>query len=395
VRLTRLEAASGTILGHDVPTVLPTTRISPRNALEQTVRRALEHPPCIVAFSGGRDSSAVLALAAHVARRDGLAPPVPVSVVFPGHPEAGEDRWQELVVRHLGLDAWLRRHAGDELDVLGDLARDGLRRHGLQWPPNAHLVGLVAREAAGGAVLTGFDGDGLFDERRWWRAAGVLGRTARPTLRDLPAIALALSPIGIRARAQERRAEPGPPWLRPAPRGQVERDTIADAVREPLRWRPFVAWYAASRYVRLASEAVTAFAADHGAVLVQPFADPVVLAALAADSTRFGYPDRVTALTELVGDLLPSHVIEREEKADFTRAMFGPSARTFAAEWDGRSAPLDLVSSDAARSEWLRDAPDFCSWTLLQACWLAEELGVGFDGALEHRRRDAGSLDLA
>jgi asparagine synthase (glutamine-hydrolysing) len=386
VGLNRLEAASGTIVGHDVPTALPDTILSARAALEHTVRAALEQPPCVVAFSGGRDSSAVLALATHVARRDGLPLPVPVSAVFPAHAETNESDWQELIVRHLGLVEWARPDAAGELDVLGQLAREGLRRHGLQWPPNAHLVSLVARDARDGTVLTGFDGDGLFDERRWWRAVGVLGRTARPTLRDLPAVALALSPAAVKSWAQRLRAEPAPPWLLEAPRRSVESTTIADAIGEPLQWRPFVAWYAASRYVRLTTEAASSFAADHGARLVQPFADPLVLAALAASSTRYGYSDRVTALTSLVGDLLPHAAIEREEKADFTRAMFGPAARAFATSWSGKGAPLDLVDPELLRREWLSQAPDFASWPALQACWLATESGVGFDGAIEYRR---------
>jgi asparagine synthase (glutamine-hydrolysing) len=383
VRLDRLEAASGTIVGRGPPTVLPDTDLSARAALEHVVRTALERPPCVVAFSGGRDSGAVLALATHVARRDGLPPPVPVSAVFPAYAETNENDWQELIVRHLGLAEWSRRDATDELDVLGPLARHGLRRHGLQWPPNAQLVSLVARDARDGTVLTGFDGDGLFDERRWWRAVGLLGRTARPTLRDLPAVALALSPAAVKSRALRRRVDPGPPWLLEAARSSVESRTLADAAGEPLQWRPFVGWYAASRYVRLTTEAASSFAADHGARLVQPFADPLVLAALAGNGTRFGYPDRVTALTSLVGDLLPPAVIEREEKADFTRAMFGPAGRAFAASWAGEGAPLDLVDPELLRREWLAQAPDFASWPALQACWLAAERGVGFDGALE------------
>ena len=43
-----------------------------RGALEAAVLPALQRPPCLVSFSGGRDSSAVLAVAADVARRHGL-----------------------------------------------------------------------------------------------------------------------------------------------------------------------------------------------------------------------------------------------------------------------------------------------------------------------------------
>src|SRR5579884_3063930 len=52
-------------------------------ALESVLVAALSRPPCAVSFSGGRDSSAVLALATDAARRHGLELPVPVTMRFP------------------------------------------------------------------------------------------------------------------------------------------------------------------------------------------------------------------------------------------------------------------------------------------------------------------------
>ncbi len=48
-----------------------------REAIERAVLPALQRQPCLVAFSGGRDSSAVLAVAALVARRPGWRSPSP------------------------------------------------------------------------------------------------------------------------------------------------------------------------------------------------------------------------------------------------------------------------------------------------------------------------------
>src|ERR1700749_707865 len=57
--------------------------VSAREALESVIRPALERSPCLVSFSGGRDSSAVLAAAAALARREGLPLPIPATIVFP------------------------------------------------------------------------------------------------------------------------------------------------------------------------------------------------------------------------------------------------------------------------------------------------------------------------
>src|SRR5262245_48806678 len=105
----------------------------PRAALESAVRRALLRAPCGVAFSGGRDSALVLAVAAHVARRDGLPEPVPITRRFVA-PEADEAEWQEDIIRHLGLAEWHRVELADELDVVGPIAAEHLREHGLVWP---------------------------------------------------------------------------------------------------------------------------------------------------------------------------------------------------------------------------------------------------------------------
>lgn len=96
---------------------------SPRRALELVVLKALERPSCIIDFSGGRDSSLVLAVATHVARREGLPLPVPRTNRFPLEPASNEDEWQELVIRHLGLEDWEVCRLTGELDIIGERAR--------------------------------------------------------------------------------------------------------------------------------------------------------------------------------------------------------------------------------------------------------------------------------
>jgi asparagine synthase (glutamine-hydrolysing) len=51
----------------------------PVTELERVVVPALRRPPCLVSFSGGHDSSLVLAAAARAARRERLPAPIPVT----------------------------------------------------------------------------------------------------------------------------------------------------------------------------------------------------------------------------------------------------------------------------------------------------------------------------
>ena len=115
--LTPLERAAGLVAGPyvnaDPLPPAPDTR-SPRQVLEDVIVANLARTPCVVSFSGGRDSSSVLATAVAVARREGIPLPVPVSLRFPGTPSTDETEWQELVIRHLGVTDWERIVIGAE-----------------------------------------------------------------------------------------------------------------------------------------------------------------------------------------------------------------------------------------------------------------------------------------
>ena len=87
-QLAPLEVATGLVLGVDPRREVVAPRLdvaeSPLRAFERAVLPALRRGPCLVSFSGGRDSSAVLAVATGIARREGLPLPIPVTNVFPG-----------------------------------------------------------------------------------------------------------------------------------------------------------------------------------------------------------------------------------------------------------------------------------------------------------------------
>jgi asparagine synthase (glutamine-hydrolysing) len=160
--LTPLEIASGLVLAPrgplpELPPVPPGT--TSRAALERAVLPALRRGPCLVSFSGGRDSSAVLAVAVAVARREGLPLPVPVTHRFPSASETDEAAWQEQVIAQLGLEDWMRIELASELDAIGSVATAVIERHGLLWPCNTYFHEPIFEAAAGGSVLTGIGGD--------------------------------------------------------------------------------------------------------------------------------------------------------------------------------------------------------------------------------------------
>jgi asparagine synthase (glutamine-hydrolysing) len=371
--LTRWELAAGTAIGADetAPRLPAPGDGSEREALAAAILPALERSPCVVSFSGGVDSSAVLALAVRVARERGLADPVPVSLRFPGVRSTEESEWQELVVAHLGLSDWQRIEIGGELDFLGEVARAGLAAHGLLWPANAHFHMPVFARAAGGSVLTGLDGDGLFRGWRWQRARAALARPGAAEPRDALRVALASAPPALRAAVILSRLPAQRPWLRGPADWRVRARLAVAAGSEPSRWDTRIPWYARQRYLKLGLHSLALLAAAHHVDVVHPLLDPGVLATLAARGGRAGYGTREQAMGRLFGDLLPRALLARRTKGEFGAALWGEQARTFAANWDGRGLDLDLVDPEALARVWCRDNPPLAAATLLQAAWLA------------------------
>ena len=358
--LTDLEVASGMVSG-GTPVALPPTDLDGRAAVEAVLLGLLAERPVTVAFSGGRDSSAVLALATHVARREGLPDPVPLTLRFPGVADAEESTWQDHVVAHLGLIDWERIALTDELDVLGPLATGNVLRHGVEWPVNVHFHDPLLARSAGAVLLTGVDGDGLLNGGRWRNVTGRGLHHARTTLAGV-------APRRLHAR-RSLRAGSIPAWLTPAAQREV---ALADAAlkREPRRWDRRLAWYRGRRHLDVCLRAFDRHAADHGAAIAHPLAEPLFLAGLARSGGRDGWPDRTAALAALVSDLLPDALVRRPTKARFTAAVVGPSVARFAGTWSGDGVPL--ASAAALRAQWASPRPDLRSLTALHAAWLAD-----------------------
>jgi Asparagine synthase len=342
VSLSDLELALGLPVGTDAPVVLEAGD-DPLAALEAAVVEPLRRGPCLVSFSGGRDSSAVLAVATRVARREGLADPIPATIRAPGAPAAEESRWQEMVVAHLGLSDWLRPEFSGELDLVGPVAAVAMRRHGLLWPFNAHFHVPILEAASGGTVLTGIGGDELF------RAAA----TTRPP-RRARSIALYLAPRAMRRRWYGRASVELHPWLTASGERAGRRALAAWEAAEPRRLRPRL------RHVR---------ARDAGAAVAHPLLDLRVWAALCSGSA---HRDRTAAMWSAFGPLLPAELLARTDKACFDEVFFHDHSRAFAADWTGVGVPDALVDAGALARHWAGEAPRAQSYTLLQAAWLAD-----------------------
>lgn len=388
---TPLEVASGLILGTlpEEHSLARQPRVSARAALERAVLDAVARPPCFVSFSGGRDSSAVLALATHIARTEGLPLPIPATNVFPAVELTDETAWQERVVQHLGLDEWIRLEHDDELDIVGEVAADVLSRHGLLWPFNAHFHAPLIRLAAGGTLLTGIGGDELMqisDASRWNDIAS--GR-ARPEPRDILRLGFTVAPRTVRRHIQSRRLPLDFGWLRPDARRTLALEWADNAVRQPHSWEQLVRWVLRMRYVHVGTASLDRLATDENVSVRHPFLSPDFGAAVASLPKDERFRDRTRAMTRLFGDLLPAELRERRTKASFDGAFWAEPSRMFARDWDGAGVDERVVDLDALHKEWTKEAPDPRTFLLAQSAWLlthghsADRLEKTLNGVVE------------
>ncbi len=382
LRLTPQEELWAIPIGLDLRTqpLAPESRVSsPRAALEAVMLSCLQRPPCAVSFSGGIDSSVVLALAVHVARREGLPLPIPMTNRFPNVVEADERDWQERVMAHLGLDDWEHLEWDDELDMLGPMATDILRRHGILMPFNGHFHYPLLERAAGGSLLSGIGGDELFELVFRGTAARVLFQRRRPRVRELRSVTFALAPrpvrAGIKARMRRTLFE-SYQWIRAPHRRRLARAYADWESHDPLRNdRALREWWWRSREVQCNVASKRVLAADFDVDIRHPYLDPDVLAACAraGGAPGLGNGSRARGFELLAGDLLPPEVLRRRSKASFGGAFWTGHARAFVARWDGTGVDRELVDVDSLRAEWSKPAPDPHSFVQLQRAWRASK----------------------
>ena len=369
---TPLEVAGGIPLGFatgapdlsDVP-----AGAEPLAALETAVREGLARPPSVVTFSGGRDSSAVLAVATRIARAEGLDPPIAVTLRFRGAPGARELAWQERVAAHVGLEDWVRLDVGEEIDYVGPVAQRLLLRHGVVHPAVTPLFWLPLERARGGSLLTGFGGDAIAGGWLPAHSAEALAGHVRPRPSDLAALAYAIAPAPVR-RAVMRGRLTRPPWLRPDAARTFRRLRVEELASRPVRWDRFLAWETRLRRSRALEWALSKIAADVDAVVVHPFHDRRFVAALARAGGARGLGDRTAVMRVLFARDLPDDVLARPDKANFALAYFRGHTRAFARRWDGRGLDPELVDAETIRAAWLQKLVDGRSALALQAAWL-------------------------
>lgn len=342
----------------------------PRKALEEVVLPALRRPPCLVSFSGGRDSSAVLAVAVDAARRHDLPLPVPAIMRFRDAPETEESEWQQLVLDHLGARGAEVVELGGELETIGPHAGAVLRRHGLVWPANTYMHMPLLDLARGGSLLTGGGGDELFGTMGA-RHVLLARRRVRPRARDLRTVAFAALPRRVRERAWRALRAPEYPWLTAAGNGSLKRALARDDTSWPARWDAALRHWHRSRAFAGLDLAITALGRDRDVEVTNPFLQPRVLSELALAGGATGFPGRTAAMTQLFGDLLPEATLGRSTKAVFTAPLFGTATREFASAWRGDGVDPELVDVEAVRREWLAERPHFGTTMLLHSAWLS------------------------
>jgi len=373
-RLSPLELACGQMLRGPTLGQLPRASLSltPMTAIEDALRPHLTSPPCAVAFSGGRDSSALLAVATRLARREGLDDPLPVTIRS-GFGANDEAAWQELVIGHLGLNDWHRLAVQHELELVGDVAAAALRRRGVVYPFNAHFVPYAVTGTRAKSLVIGLDGDGLLGEYLWMGFKEVLSGERRPTRMDVDRVLLAAAPRAARQLWAARRLSLDVPWLRDAARRTVTETLQRQAFAEPVTWPRRLAWYARDPRVGAAYDAVNADLAHVGVRVCTPFWDVRVIAAMARHGGVLGYGSRTRAMRAIFGEILPSGVNARPDKAAFEDVFWGPKTKDFIARWDGTGLDPALVDLDALRQCWREQ--HWPGWTALplQAAWLAAD----------------------
>ncbi|MBA2361770.1 MAG: hypothetical protein H0V79_12715 [Actinobacteria bacterium] len=335
--MTPLEIASGVVFGFTPPTpALAPVEIGtlpPREALERAIRPALMRPPCLMSFSGGRSSSAILAVAVHLARREGLELPVPATNRMGGSASADETARQERVIICLGLTEWVRLELADELDLVGPVAMRVLRRHGFLWPSYAHLSMPLVEWASGGSLITGLG----------YRNA--LGEPDSLLCRDLDPL----------------------PWLRPSAQREVRARWTADATSRPRAEQHRLGWWGRLRRVQVGIELLRQLGAELRVQVCHPFIDPMFSTALGE------LPVSRRSTHALFGDLLPSELLAPPTMSTYKDAFWGTKSRELAEAWQGEGVDPVLVDAEALQMQWSLQRPDPRTFLLLQSVALARE----------------------
>jgi hypothetical protein len=376
--LTALDLASGFLTGVD-RTLRPAvsgSQVDLATALRLAITEAIFGKQAYVSFSGGRDSSAVLAIATDVARRGGQPDPVPLTLRVVGSASADEAEWQEMVVRHLRLRDWIRIPVTDQLDVIGPVSTRVLGRQGLLYPANAYFHDLLAEQAMGGVLLAGGGGDELLEgsyahhhARAWLGIERLTARTAMGI-----AASIAAKPLYVR---HESREIPRFRWLRPYAQAVFAKRLVGGQPAPVRGWAAGIAPLVRSRAMVGLQRGQGLIGSAKGTRIVNPFLDPVVVGAAMTQGGKAGLGGRAQAMRSLAGALLPDAVAVRQTKASFEDAMWTSLSR----ECLRSDVLLDVIQADrrlaryvdidGLRAEWNETTPHGLTSLLVQSAYLA------------------------
>lgn len=350
---------------------------SARLALEAVVARALTSGPTFVSFSGGRDSSAVLATAVHVARERNLPLPRPIILRYPGDRDSDETEWQELVLGHLGIDDPIVLELDTPPTYLDADTQANLRRRGLLFPPALQLKDHIRPLASGGMLLTGEGGDEILGPHRITPLTLLVKYRRRPSRTLLSWTLEEVAPGRTRRAARATIARS--PWLTEKARAMLRHD-LRSAAKTPLHWGEQTKSMVTGRITHDLTHNLQLLADEHDVTYVHPLQSPEFTSALAREGGRWGYAGRTDLMRHLFADLLPDELLARSTKAHFGSVRWGAQERRFAETWDGDGLSTELFDVERLRAEWLSERPAGASALPLHAAWLHSQ-GLPWEGA--------------
>ena len=300
----------------------------------------------------------LLAVATHVARREGLPEPVPITKVFPGVAEAEEGAWQDDVIRHLGLSDWQRLVIRDELDRRRT-ARCAATRSTTVWcGRRPSTVTCPMLDALRGGIAARWRGWRRGARRRFTsHRAGDPPRSHRLVRFAGGGSAAALGAVapGPFARRHAQRA-----WRRPAdshgcdphvPGGARAAMSRAQRRSSHCRSRRACAPVPAAGGRRRAARRNRRHPRQRAATSSSPVHCSMPTSSMPSLATAAcsGEATARHVLRALVPDLLPDAVFARTTKAAFNGAYMGPHTRAFAERWTGAGVDAELVDADELR----------------------------------------------